>query len=123
MSKLIHLIFMLLSISSFAFVPHVKSVTAITTRTHPSILQVSRRYPSEGTEFDVESGPDHHLIDVDHQKLDQLDHLVEVHEVKVDAMNVMALAFLSLSFFLFVMANMSDIGVNCLLASLQNKFS
>lgn len=120
MNKLIHLIVMLLSVSSFAFVPHMKPATAIK-RTHP--LQVSKHYPSENSEFDVKIGPDHHLIDVDHKKLEQLDHIVEVHEVEVDAMSVMALTFISLSFFLFVMANMSDIGLNGLLASFQNKFS
>lgn len=119
MSKLLHLIIVLLSVSSFAFIPHTKLVST-KTRTHP--LQVSKRYPSEGSEYDVKIGPGHHLIDVDHEKLEKLDNLVEVHEIKVDAITVTALTFLSLSFFLFVIAN-SDVGLNGFLASLQNKFS
>lgn len=53
--------------------------------------------------FDIDKGPGHHLIDVDHKDLEDLgDKSVEVHEVKVDATTLTLASFGFLALFLFV---------------------
>lgn len=53
--------------------------------------------------FDIDKGPGHHLIDVDHKDLEKLgDKTVEVHEMKVDATTLTLVSFGILALFLFV---------------------
>jgi hypothetical protein len=63
----------------------------------------SPHYPTEGKMFDIDKGPGHHLIDVDHKDLEKLgDKTVEVHEMKVDATTLTLVSFGILALFLFV---------------------
>lgn len=114
------LLLLFFTVPSYGLVLHINPVH---TRHLTPSLGVRKRYLSEDSEFDIKVGPDHHLIEVDHKKLDQLgDHLVEVHEVNVDAMNVTAVLFITLALTLFVLAN-TDSVFSGSIASLQNTFT
>lgn len=76
-------------------------------------------YPSAGSMFDITQGPGHHLINVDHNKLDDMgDKTVNVNEMKLDAVTVtfFSFTFLALCVFVFVFV---DGGVG-LIARFQN---
>jgi hypothetical protein len=61
-------------------------------------------YPTEGKMFDIDKGPDHHLIEVDHKDLENLgDKSVQVHEVKVDAVSITLATFGILALLLFAL--------------------
>lgn len=69
--------------------------------------------------FDITQGPGHHLINVDHNKLDDMgDKTVNVNEMKLDAVTVtfFSFTFLALCVFVFVFG---DGGVG-LIARFQN---
>ena len=78
-------------------------------------------YPTAGGMYDISEGPGHHLINVDHDKLDDLgDKSVNVHEVQLDAVTVtfLSFAFLALSFFVFAFSAAG--GLNNAIARIQN---
>ena len=86
------------------------------------------RYQSDedGKLFEITEGPHHHLIDVDKVSLEEQRVLkekkkVQVHEMQLDAINVMAVSFGIMIFVLFVLA--SDTSVAGQLATLKNFFS
>ncbi len=79
-------------------------------------------YPTAGGIFDISRGPDHHLINVDHDKLDDLgDKSVNVHEMKLDAVTVTvaSFGFLALCFFVFVFMDGGG-GLSNLIARIHN---
>lgn len=79
-------------------------------------------YPTAGGIFDISRGPDHHLINVDHDKLNDLgDKSVNVHEMKLDAVTVTVatFGFLALCFFVFVFMDGGG-GLSNLIARIQN---
>ncbi len=63
-------------------------------------------YPTSGGMYDISEGPGHHLINVDHDKLDNLEERqsVNVHEVELDAATVTLVSFGTLALILFVLA-------------------
>ena len=96
------------------------------TKRAPSRLYTNvPRYQSDehGGLFDITEGPHHHLIDVDKVSLEEQRVLkeknsVQVHEMQLDSINVMAVSFGIMIFVLFVLA--SDTSMAGQLATLKN---
>lgn len=61
-------------------------------------------YPTAGGMYDISEGPGHHLINVNHDKLEDVEKLkkqsVNVHEVEVDAATITMICFGTLALFL-----------------------
>jgi hypothetical protein len=77
---------------------------------------------SKGSMFHVTSGPGHHLVDVDNEKLKEFDNTsVNVHEVSVDPISITMVSFLALILLTFVIVFMDDIGLGSLIANIQNR--
>ena len=74
--------------------------------------------------YDISKGSDHHLIDVDHNKLDDLgDKSVNVHELQLDAITVTFFSFAFFSIFLFILAFVDYSDMINLVARVQNSFN
>ncbi len=87
--------------------------------------RIYKHYPTEGETFDVSEGPHHHLIDVDKESLRELalvnkKNSVQVHEMDVDAMNVMAACLATAIIFLFFVAAMDNDAITSALATWKN---
>lgn len=85
-------------------------------------------YPTAGGMYDISEGPGHHLINVDHDKLHDLEEIksVNVHEVEVDAVTVTFVSFITVALFLITLAFVEDgnkEGLNSLIARIQNFMS
>ena len=67
-------------------------------------LEKHPQYESEGSIFDITSGPGHHLIDVDSEKLKEVlvEKSVNVNEITVDPISITAVTFLTLALLIFV---------------------
>ncbi len=85
---------------------NISTVQSSSSSTDPdSSSQRKKHYPSEGKMFDIEKGPDHHLIEVDHKDIENLgDKSVNVHEMKLDAVDITVASFAFLAFVLFYVA-------------------
>ena len=81
-------------------------------------------YPTEGGMYDISEGPGHHLINVDHDKLHDVEEMksVNVHEVKVDAVTVTFASFASLALVLFLLAFSDEGDLGNFIARVQNYF-
>ena len=72
--------------------------------------EANKKYPSEGTMFDIEKGPDHHLIEVDKKDLKKVrGPPVNVHEMKLDAVTITFLSFLLLGILVIVVPYVQDL--------------
>ncbi len=98
-----------------------KAIESLSSSSSSSSSSSHLHYPTAGGMYDISEGPGHHLINVDHDKLDDLgDKSVNVHEVQLDAVTVtfLSFAFLALSFFVFAFSAAG--GLNNAIARIQN---
>ena len=88
-------------------------------------LEKHPHYESEGSIFDITSGPGHHLIDVDSEKLKEVlvEKSVNVNEITVDPISITAVTFLTLALLIFVIVFFDDMGLSSLIANIQNRLS
>jgi hypothetical protein len=72
--------------------------------------EANKKYPTEGAMFDIEKGPDHHLIEVDKKDLKKVrGPAVNVHEMKLDAVTITFLSFLLLGILVIVVPFVQDL--------------
>lgn len=89
--------FLVFSVSSVAFSPHNLSVkTRGVSENEGLAIAMNYPHPSEGEMFDIEQGPNHHLIDVDHDKLHS-------EEVRINAKAGEDAKLLTLAWVLFIL--------------------
>jgi hypothetical protein len=81
----------------------------------------NEHYLTAGGMYEISSGPDHHLINVDHEQLDSLgDKSVNVHELKLDAVTVTFVTFAFGALCLFGFAFIDGELVSNVVARVQN---
>ena len=88
------------------------STSSRTSKQEDTAISKTVHYPTEGGMYDISEGPGLHLINVDHDRLHDLEEMksVNVYEVKVDAVTVTFASFASLAMVLLLLA-FSDEGI------------